>query len=148
MSGIHIIPNVIESKNDRLFAANIKHQTEDVSEDIKNWDARTVSSNGSGKIVLKNYAEDNENEFSNFNDAINFISEHTDHDCYNKWLDVNTSYTDLGDIYCFDKDGYYGGTGKNVSWRFVKTMLDADKMDTTNANYVQSTRISFGEKDQ
>lgn len=148
MSGIHIIPNVIESKNDRLFAANIKHQTEDVSEDIKNWDARTVSSNGSCEIVLKNYAEDNENEFSNFNDAINFISEHTDHDCYNKWLDVNTSYTDLKDIYCFDKDGYYGGTGKNISWRFVKTMLDADKMDTTNANYVQSTRISFGEKDQ
>lgn len=150
MSGIHIIPNVIESKNDRLFAANIKHQTEDVSEDIKNWDARTVSSNGSGKIVLKNYAEDNENEFSNFNDAINFISQHVDHDCYNKWLDVNTSYTDLKDIYCFDKDGYYGGTGKNISWKFVKTELNCDKMIVAPINargpyYSNSARISFGE---
>lgn len=152
MSGIHIIPNVIESKNDRLFAANIKHQTENVSDSIKNWDARTVSSNGSGKIVLKNYAENEDNEFNTFNDAINFISENKDHDCYNDWLNVNKSYTDLNDIYCFDEAGYYGGTGANISWRFIKTELHADKTiskETSPANFSSnSSRISFGESDQ
>ena len=40
-SGIHIIPKVIESKEDRLFAANIKKDLNSfVSQDILNWDAR------------------------------------------------------------------------------------------------------------
>ena len=39
MTGIHIIPRVIESKNDYLFASNIKEYNQGVSQDIKEWDA-------------------------------------------------------------------------------------------------------------
>ena len=46
MSGIHIIPKIIESKNDYLFAANIKQQfntinSADINKDqFDDWDAR------------------------------------------------------------------------------------------------------------
>lgn len=39
MTGIHIIPKVIESKGDCLFASNIREQEDFVDEEIKDWDA-------------------------------------------------------------------------------------------------------------
>lgn len=39
MTGIHIIPKVIESKGDCLFASNIREQEVFVDEEIKDWDA-------------------------------------------------------------------------------------------------------------
>jgi hypothetical protein len=40
LSGIHIIPRIIESKNDYLFAANIKEETSNIT-GFEDWDARS-----------------------------------------------------------------------------------------------------------
>ena len=39
MTGIHVIPRVIESKNDYLFASNIKEKQANISDEIRNWTA-------------------------------------------------------------------------------------------------------------
>lgn len=39
MTGIHIIPKVIESKNDYLFASNIKEKQANISDEIRSWTA-------------------------------------------------------------------------------------------------------------
>jgi len=47
ISGVHIIPKVIESKDNILFAANIKErQTFIDTELFKKWDARAFRANG------------------------------------------------------------------------------------------------------
>ena len=45
MSDIHIIPKVIESKYDYLFAANIKDQQTYVDDYTQDFDARSYSQN-------------------------------------------------------------------------------------------------------
>nr|DAR41935.1 MAG TPA: hypothetical protein [Bacteriophage sp.] len=44
MSGIHIIPKVLENKDDYLFAANVKTVETNIDQDVfKNWDSRSFS---------------------------------------------------------------------------------------------------------
>ena len=49
MSGVHIIPKVIESKDNILFAANIQERSTFIDTDLfKKWDARSFRANGQG----------------------------------------------------------------------------------------------------
>jgi hypothetical protein len=46
MSGVHVIPKVIENKNDYLFAANVKQVQSSVDDsEFKNWDSRAFCFN-------------------------------------------------------------------------------------------------------
>ena len=130
LSGIHIIPNSIEQKDNMLFAANVtEQQTAIDTEEFKNWDARAFRANSAGKIIF-NSEELNVTRIRTW-DQLSTISESkdkTDLEAYNEYNDVNTQYAykDLGEGCTLDRDGYYGGTGVNVSWRFIVTYVPID----------------------
>ena len=142
-SGIHIIPKVIESKYDYLFAANIKDNSGEFDRRVKDFDSRSYSYNLNKQAILYNYANRNEDPIIVTN---NYDDVPETSDCFNIYNDMSVEYPDenhKGDsqfeegVYCrYDLDGYYGGTGKYISWKFVITQLDADTHElATGANY-------------
>lgn len=161
VSGIHIIPKVIESKNDILFAANIKQELAQIDK-FEDFDARTYSfgpksNNSNPRAHLYDFASNTQLQESGQNgvtlDYIKNTGINQQHDCYNKYNDlsqimtmpdnINTGYQlddiDLGNYDRFDTDGYYGGEGINIKWRFIITNLvgDASKgeLDRRYNNY-------------
>ena len=100
MTGIHIIPRVIESKNDYLFASNIKDRGSYYYDSIREWEPECESSyRTSGNEVSK---ED--------------------------YFNLDNQYSSTDNVPAFDGD-YYGGAG-NVSWRFVRTKITAEVNDS------------------
>lgn len=127
VSGNHIIPKIIESKNDYLFAGNIKEQQHDLFED---YDARAYSFNPRGIAYLYDASGVNKvNVTSSTYDTVKPTG-----DCFNKYNDMSTeplddrnNFIDEDGSYCrYDIDKYYGGTGVNISWRFVTASLVGD----------------------
>ena len=56
-------------------------------------------------------------------------------DCFNPYNDINKEFDDINQdnidyttscLYRWDKDGYWGGTGPNISWRFIVTEIPDD----------------------
>ena len=159
-SGIHIIPKVIESKNDYLFAANIKNG--DLGNDIfADWDAKSFSFSpvrflGSvGYSHLYNTADlSNPTIISTTDLNSGNIPQLDEHDCYNKYNDmtyqgfeyqgydftdgmINTFQSERDEGYYdrYDKHGYYGGSGINIDWRFVVAEIHGDQAPA-NRSYV------------
>lgn len=140
ITGIHIIPKVIESKNDYLFAANIKE--EDYDHSFDDFDPRSYRFNLSGNAYLYdcNDVENPQYVLNKNNSQWDSISKNSD--CYNIYNDMSKQYTynidnqDNGQNCRFDKDGYYGGSGKYINWRFVIIELDGDdsKFETQTNN--------------
>lgn len=120
ISGVHIIPKIIESKNDYLFAGNVREYTSNTFDD---YDARAYSFNKDGAAHLRN-AYDDTYEVASTTDDLSSINPKTD--CYNTFTNVNDEYEQAENLDLFDRDGYYGGSGANVSWRFVVTELYGD----------------------
>lgn len=181
LSGIHIIPRVIESKNDFLFAANIKEQTSQIY-GFDKYDARAFrfdpinhrthlfdyntgfiydgvgQQNGDG-LYIKDIADQSDlDKFKQF-------------DCYNNYNDLSVIWPDYSTIYpdsitathgwydrftatpaiTDNKCYYYGGTGVNISWKFIiyKLIGDAsiDTYDTYRGAYGTSYNTTkFSEK--
>lgn len=128
MSGVHIIPKAIESKDDILFAANIKNVQTCINEDkFKNWDSRAFRQNSDGYIILDSQYNSNQQSFK-INELLK-LSKSEDLICkeaYNSYNDINKQFN-IDKCCVYDKDGYYGGTGINVSWRFIiyNTCIDS-----------------------
>lgn len=139
ITGYHIVPEVIESKNDYLFAANIGIP-DDWEKSIKDYDARAFSGNIDTHIAtLHNFY--NQSIINATVDLNNIQDVPQTIDAYNINNDVNKPYNINGDVY--DKDGYFGGTGKNISWRFVVGELYGD---TSSVGFAETyhMRIEFG----
>lgn len=139
ISGYHIVPEVIETKDDHLFAANIGIP-DDWERSIKDYDARAFSGDASTHTaVLHNFYNksiiDATVDLNNIQDVPQTI------DAYNLNNDVNLPYNAEGEAY--DKDGYFGGTGKNISWRFVVGELYGD---TSSVGFAETyhMHIEFG----
>ena len=138
VSGNHIIPKIIESKNDYLFAGNIKEQQHDLFED---YDTRAYSFNPIGIAYL--YDASGTNKVNVTSSTYNTVK--PTGDCFNKYNDMSTeplddryNYIDGDGSYCrYDIDRYYGGTGVNISWRFVIASLigDANKSVLRTGNF-------------
>lgn len=127
MSGIHIIPNSIENKDQLLFAANVtEKQTFIKDDDFINWEARAFQRNSSGNITLQNIDTQECQSFSDYT-SITSQQDKIYRDSFNPYNDINKQFADYDTKKCqFDNDGYYGGSGPNVSWRFVLTYIPID----------------------
>lgn len=127
-SGIHIIPKVIESKEDRLFAANIKKDLNSfVSQDILNWDARAYRfPKDSTTTTLYTYGTT-----SNPITVDNTYQVPKKHDCWQSTNNINKDLTEDDPQYQYNSS-VVGGSGKNISWSFndIKTSADANISDS------------------
>ena len=127
-SGIHIIPKVIESKEDRLFAANIKKDLNSfVSQDILNWDARAYRfPKDSTTTTLYTYGTT-----SNPITVDNTYQVPEKHDCWQSTNNINKDLTEDDPQYQYNSS-VVGGSGINISWSFndIKTSADANTSDS------------------
>lgn len=148
VSGVHIIPKTIESKNDYLFAAGIKQQDSEI--DISTYDARTysyyydeaaatfkVKIDGEilpGSSIKKDEVSGAIAYFNKIRSRItyytSFVKDDTA-DCmqdsdakYVPW--VYEKYNKTAQQTTLDWVPLYGGIGNNIRWRFVVGQLDAD----------------------
>lgn len=131
LSGLRLIPKVIESKNDYLFAANIKDNGYvDILKmnDGSSFDARSFQYKiNSNTLELYDYnSKEQETTITNTSD------------CWNNNNDVNHFYDNQKA--CYTKkftDGdvqYYGGTGKYIDWKFIITEVDGDTCRYTTSD--------------
>lgn len=126
LSGSHIIPEIIESKNDYMFAAKIKNDNYAyINEEIKNWDSRSYSYNRYGICTIYDY-DKIPNTYIRWNKTqadSKYSTIPNDFDCF----DINNIMTNVYEDR-FDINGKRGGTGKNISWNFIfkDVILDCD----------------------
>lgn len=137
ISGVHIIPKVIDSKNDYLFAANIKEYTNDSFSDI---DTRAYAFSMAGTCTLtKSYTTTTEVSMKDF--TIQDLP--LTNDCYNKSMNPNNNTNTLVDQMYVPSEKFnittgdsidliYGGFGKIVSYALITTEIDADTCKATD----------------
>ena len=162
-SGIHIIPAIIESKDDYLFAARIKSIENTLeSEELKNYDARAFSFNQYGKCKVYN----NEGDSTDITDETNWLIDlnkipNLTHDCINPRNDMNIDPDSLIDNNPNsgpnnDKNYIYkgldpnnnkiiGGVGTNIEWEFVTGNIIVDANDKT-PRITSNTTFEDGER--
>ena len=130
IAGINIIPSVIESKNDYLFAGNIKYIQHKYDEEIINWDARAYVTgdyyvqNGNTIYCINNPSSvPTDAEITNDN-LVNISQEYD----FTKWLDStsNNNYS-------------IGGTGVNIKYKFVIRSEGLDTTCNTNASIFRNS---------
>lgn len=120
LTNYQFIPKLLASKDNMLFAANIKEATWDISDD--EFDARAYRCDKTGNVLLQSATGQ---DIKSFNiDNVNNESVPKDHDCicpYN--LDHTSEYR-----YTKTTQGnyVYGGKGKNIEYQFVVTDLIED----------------------
>lgn len=98
--------------HNRLFAANVKENTWDVE-----YDARAYRCDKRGDVLLLSSTGDN----ISFNlQSVSNRDIPKEHDCINPY---NILSENPGTKYIYRPDGFMGGTGKNISYRFIFTEL-------------------------
>lgn len=157
LSGIHIIPRVIEAKDDYLFAAQIKEKSV-VSDKFDDINTVSLRFSEQGFAFASNYSDRKNvldgktiddlkaNNWKLFDDTTR------ETDCFNIINDMSDLSVNT-DVYMEDvrKNGgssaytylfqpsdngvvYYGGAGKHIDWRFVVTQISGDGNEDTNTN--------------
>ena len=121
MLGYDFIPKVLESKDNRLFAANITEKTWDLPE--SEFDARAYRADLSGDVVLTSISGGQDISF--VIDNVSTADVPLDHDCIPK--DETYRYTREGGALI------HGGSGKNVKYRFITTELIEDTESYTGS---------------
>ena len=135
LDGQDIIPQCIQHNQGYMFAANVIDKTI-INDQIGEFDARAFSANKDGDVIV--YKDQNTEYIREGGQWIEFSID--DVDTYvdlqaikdftlNKYADMNIEAQDDGyvdDVCRYDKDGFLGGTGRYVSWRFVTTKIPID----------------------
>lgn len=122
-------PEVLETKDNILFAANITEDTWDIE-----YDARAYRGNRDGDVLLKS-STGNDLNFNLRN--LTAATVPSNHDAINPYnIDDTLTYK-----YGIKETGatVLGGTGLNVSYRFIKTDLVEDD-STSDAGLLEPTR--------
>ena len=157
LSGIHIIPRVIEAKDDYLFAAQIKEKSV-VSDKFDDMNTVSLRFSEQGFAFASNYSDRKNvldgktiddlkaNNWKLFDDTTR------ETDCFNIINDMSDLSVNT-DVYMEDTRSnggssaytylfqpsdhgvvYYGGAGKHIDWRFVVTQISGDGNEDTNTN--------------
>lgn len=137
LNGLQIVPGVIEQNQNYLFAANIKDETIiqlDEKFDFKSYQfGINCNSILNKQLKYVSYVENDnvENRLFLSEDKKQILqdltSQFSQKDYINPYSDINGTYdknvlisTSTGDVrQCVDWEGYYGGSGSNISWRIV-----------------------------
>lgn len=157
--GLYMIPRVIESKDDYLFAAQIK-EYRDTNRTFDNINTVSVSANSNGEVQFLN-VNDNYKTQDRYTKAQIKDKDWELFDQLTKEKDCWNPYTQNGDGIDYDSDipqylytlpndngeQYYGGSGKNVDWRFITTILPADSSTLNYDKYGTSlSNIKYNNK--
>ena len=158
--GLYMIPRVIESKDDYLFAAQIK-EYRDTNRSFDNINTVSISASSDGHVQFLNVNENPEDvhiyttdEVKNNNWEI-FDKLTKEKDCWNHYTQnedgINYGSIALQSLYTFpignDNEQFYGGSGKNVDWRFITTILPADSSTLDDDKYgTSSSSIIYNNK--
>ena len=157
--GLYMIPRVIESKDDYLFAAQIK-EYRDTNRTFDNINTVSVSANSNGEVQFLN-VNDNYETQDRYTKAQIKDKDWESFDQLTKEKDCWNPYTQNGDGIDYDSDmpqylytlpndngeQYYGGSGKNVDWRFITTILPADSSTLNYDKYgTSSSNIKYNNK--
>lgn len=150
MSGVHIIPKSIESKDGYMFAANVTDQQTALVDFVKDYDTRAFRFSQKGECNLYSVSGDSKVTITDPYQANNQYGSLAFKDCYNPNNNIN-NVIDNDELY--DLQGYYGGSGVNVSWRFVVTQNIEDANPAGNSrdigtisNYTKKTNLNAYEK--
>lgn len=131
MSGVHIIPNSIENKDQLLFAANVTEKQTFIDGDkFKGWDARAYRKNTAGLVKLVDPDTEEGRQPTDGSwpkpNADGTYDEKVYKDAFNPYNDINKQSFNSLDKCIYDSEGYFGGSGTNVSWRFILTYIPID----------------------
>lgn len=158
LSGLQIIPSVIEQNQNYLFAANIKDKTIiqlNKGLDFKSYQFGIEYKNIGDAPILHKYISYIENDsiqsqsYIIIQDKEQVLQELQDKfsqkDYINPYSDINGTYdknvlisTSTGDVrQCVDWEGYYGGSGSNISWRIVVNQIPSDTNAAVTSELVQ-----------
>lgn len=142
-AGLQIIPRVLESKNDYLFAGQIRElagnsklfddiNTVSLSYDINGLTTiLDVGDNKKDKKFnhvlddLKAYEWELYDKLTKEKDCINRYQDSSDHTTEDNYY---AQYFTKGEG--VNNDKYYGGTGKNIDWKFITLGIRADNSYT------------------
>ena len=146
LSGISLIPKTIEQKDNYLFAANVTDSSWDIDFDARAYRFKYVPSDTGNEMKLK-LASSLSDEINRSISLTDFLSNNTGalfddipitHDCINpyNYCDLSQDYTD--DYYVYGNlSGSaldFGGVGKNVRYRMIRTKLAASCNITTSTS--------------
>lgn len=146
--GLYMIPRVIESKDDYLFAAQIK-EYRNTNKSFDNINTISISSDPNGFVQFLNVNDDYENaqkytitditkdKWKKFDELTK------EKDCWNPYIQnefgINNDINALQCLYTFpegpDNEQFYGGSGKHVDWKFITTILPADNATLSYDKY-------------
>lgn len=151
LQGVRIIPNSLASKDGFLFAANTK-TIQTTIKDFDKWDARafrfnylntsTVTDvNGNNSFIIDahgKYIEDDSVAVPPF-----------DHDCYDGTYNNINKEVSLDDTnFLFDSEyRWFGGSGKNIEWRFVISSQVEDSCIKENNTRKIGTLYNYSQKE-
>ena len=137
-SGLYMIPRVIESKDDYLFAAQIK-EYKDTNRSFDDINTISISASSDEHVQFLNTNDEYTTEKKYSIDEIKnnkwelFDKLTKEKDCWNPCTQndtgINYDISTSQFLYTFpDENGdqYYGGSGKHVDWKFITTILPAD----------------------
>ena len=146
-SGIYMIPKIIESKDDYLFAAQIKEYRQS-SKKFDNINTVSLSFSKDEYTYIMNV---NDNDLQSYaleylskNNWKNFYELTSIKDCWNPLSRAESGYVvQAGPEDCYftkkyNGVSYYGGSGKHVDWRFITTIIPADYGSTKGLSYGSS----------
>ncbi len=157
--GLYMIPKVIESKDDYLFAAQIK-EYRDTNRTFDNINTVSVSANSNGEVQFLNVNDNYKTQDRYTKAQIKdkdwelFDQLTKEKDCWNPYTQNGYGIDYDSDIpqylYTLPNDNgeqYYGGSGKNIDWRFITTILPADYSSLLYNKYGSvKPAIQFGNK--
>lgn len=133
-----LIPTTIEQSNGYMFGSNIKDESM-LRLSNAEFDARAYQCNTSGNYVLYKDTQYTQSQSYTSVDSIDGSYE------LNSYSDINTG-EDVLNPCCFgkfDNQLFYGGNGKNVSWRFVVAKIPIHENYGTDKNIVPTVQSNI-----
>lgn len=130
LDSMDIVPQCIEQNQNYLFAADIADNTR-VRVENDEFEARAFQYDSTGderQIVLYKNLDTAYRQGSKSFASPEDVLLDNDRRTLNEYVDMTRDFT--GDSPCmYDEEGYLGGTGKNVSWRFITTYVPLDSSE-------------------